>query len=150
MGVGAWMRFGRRCRRGTGWLLFALVLAALAPSISRALAVPSVAPAGGAPLAGWVEVCGPGGVRWVAVADPAVASPDTRPSQAPAPGAWHGEALDHCAFCWTCLQAVAHPLLPPALPSAGRLQAFGPLEDRPPSPPPAFARPLVTGPPVLL
>ncbi|WP_302175686.1 DUF2946 family protein [uncultured Hydrogenophaga sp.] len=147
MGASIWTRFGRWCRRGTGWLLLALLLASLAPSISRALAPDALSAPGGAPGAGWVEVCGPGGVRWVAVAEPAASTPDDPAPPASAPGAWHGDALDHCAYCWSCVQAVAHPLLPPAMPPAAAQQAFGPLEDRPAASPPAFFRPRVTGPP---
>jgi Protein of unknown function (DUF2946) len=86
-------------RRLSGWLLAALMLATLAPAISRTLA-------GGPPQDGqdWVELCTSRGMQWVRLAD-AVADPASDPT-APATG-----ALDLCGHCTLAAERFA-PLLP--------------------------------------
>jgi hypothetical protein len=92
----SWHRLARRL---SGWLLAALVLATLAPAVSRALAA-------GPPRDGqdWVEICTSQGMQWVLAdgvhGDP-VAEPDTEP-----PG-----ALDLCGHCTLAAERFA-PLLP--------------------------------------
>lgn len=86
-------------RRLSGWLLAALMLATLAPAISRALA-------DGPPQDGkdWVELCTSQGMQWVQL--PAVA-PD-----APAdPARSQSGALDLCGHCTLAAERFA-PLLP--------------------------------------
>ncbi len=73
----------RRCRRLAWVAILAVLLAALAPTVSRALAG-----GGGAP-AGWVEVCGALGVQWVQLGDDA--TPD-KPDDGRAGGG-------HCPYC---------------------------------------------------
>ena len=66
------------------WIaLWAFALAALAPTVSRTLAL------AGQP--GWVEVCTAAGVRWLRLADGAAAGEPAAPTDA-AP-------LDHCPLC---------------------------------------------------
>lgn len=86
-------------RRLSGWLLAALMLATLAPAISRTLA-------GGPPQDGqdWVELCTSQGMQWVRLAD-AVADPASDPT-APATG-----ALDLCGHCTLAAERSA-PLVP--------------------------------------
>ena len=71
-----WQAFSRAC---TPWVLALVLLAFLAPGISRALGVPGVmagaGPGMGEDRSGWVEVCGAGGVRWVALDAAASPSP---------------------------------------------------------------------------
>ncbi|WP_066255844.1 DUF2946 family protein [Hydrogenophaga flava] len=86
-------------RRLSCWLLAALVLATLAPAVSRALAA-------GPPQDGqdWVELCTEQGMQWVLANDLAgdpVAGPDGE-----RPG-----ALDLCGHCTLAAERFA-PLLP--------------------------------------
>lgn len=99
-----------RARRWAGGLLVALLLATLAPGISRALG----AFAGGAPDAQggghWVELCSSEGTQWVRVdmgpVDAGAATPDP-------------EALDRCGHCTLAAERFAPLLLaPPSLLSA--------------------------------
>ncbi len=74
-------------RRLTAWIAsFAILLAALAPSISHALA----AAKGG--NSGWIEVCSVVGAKLVKVAD------SQNPASIPAGKAMHTE---HCPYCST-------------------------------------------------
>ena len=101
--------------RRIAWLILWIVgLAALAPSVSRTLAL------AGQP--GWVEVCSADGLRWVRVADGSAAREPSAPADAP--------RLDHCPLCVLMGERLApaptpFALAPPAhahrLPAAVRL-----------------------------
>ena len=89
----------RRLARG---LVFAMLLATLAPAVSRTLA------SWRAPGQGdWVEVCSGQGMQWVQVDPGAVAHPGDDPSQ-------DSEAMDLCGHCTLVAERFA-PLIP-ALP----------------------------------
>lgn len=88
----AWSHLSRRIARG---LVFALLLAALAPAVSRTLASWR-APGQG----GWMEVCSAGGVQRLAGDQGAEAPPQ--------PGHL---ALDACALCVLATERFA-PLIP--------------------------------------
>ncbi|APA70002.1 MULTISPECIES: DUF2946 domain-containing protein [unclassified Janthinobacterium] len=94
-------------RRCAAWIAcFALLLAALAPSISQA-----VANAKQESGSGWAEICSVAGIRFVQVADDGAAD-----------GKSGGKAMqmEHCAFCATHAGSVGlppSPVLP--LPVAG-------------------------------
>lgn len=77
------------------WLLALMLLATLAPTVSRALAA-SHDPAG------WMELCTSTGTRWVQVGE------DKGHDQAPAPG---GQVLDACGYCVLASERFA-PMLP--------------------------------------
>ena len=96
MSVLHWQRLARRL---SGWLLAALMLATLAPAISRALA-------GGPPQDGrdWVELCTAEGMQWVPLA---AAAPDTSSDASESPSS----ALDLCGHCTLAAERFA-PLLP--------------------------------------
>lgn len=85
-------------RRLSGWLLAALMLATLAPAISRALAV-------GPPQDGqdWIELCTSQGMQWVRLPE-AVTDPASDPA-VPAT-----DALDRCGHCTLAAERFA-PLL---------------------------------------
>jgi hypothetical protein len=107
------MPVARRHRRLTLWLaMLAMVFAALAPTVSHALALfPG--------SAGWVEVCTAHGARWVAV-------DGTRDAQ---PGGSIDAAtgqFDQCPFCHHAGQGMA----PPPAAAAQALQP--PLREGPP------------------
>jgi Protein of unknown function (DUF2946) len=92
----SWHRLSRRL---SGWLLAALLLATLAPAVSRALAA-------GPPQDGqdWVEICSAQGMQWVlasGVNRDAAAEPDTERPGAP----------DLCGHCTLAAERFA-PLLP--------------------------------------
>jgi len=86
-------------RRLSGWLLAALLLATLAPAVSRALAA-------GPPQDGqdWVELCTEQGMQWV-LANDLTGDPVTGPD-GERPG-----ALDLCGHCTLAAERFA-PLLP--------------------------------------
>ncbi len=95
-------------RRLARWLLLALLLATLAPGISRALA------AGGPPDARpgetWVELCTGAGVQWVRL-DLHSPADDAPPDP---------ESLDRCGHCTLAVERFAPlspslPVLPPVL-----------------------------------
>ncbi|MBT9550991.1 MAG: DUF2946 family protein [Hydrogenophaga sp.] len=89
----AWPSLSRRIARG---LVFALLLAALAPAVSRTLASWR-APGQG----GWVELCSADGVqRWL-IGDPGPEAP---------PQPEHG-TLEACALCVLASERLA-PLMP--------------------------------------
>jgi hypothetical protein len=96
MNLLSWHRLARRL---SGWLLAVLVLATLAPAISRALAE-------GPPQEGldWIELCTSQGMQWVRLSG-AVGDPTSDPV-APA-----GGALDLCGHCTLAAERFA-PLLP--------------------------------------
>ena len=144
-----WSRFSHAFAR---WVLALMLLAALAPAVSRAMGVQ----AGGSPPPGqsgvdWIEICGPSGVRWIALggADTlSVATTAESTENTPLPSA-HAAVLDHCALCSLgvdrCLPvdiapldaSARGPLVQPTTHPAPR------LPDRP------HARPRATGPPFL-
>lgn len=91
-------------RRFAAWIAcFAILLAALAPSISQA-----VANAKQESGSGWAEICSVAGIRFVQVDDGA------------ADGKSGGKAMqmEHCAFCSTHAGSVGLPPANPVLPLA--------------------------------
>jgi hypothetical protein len=89
-------------RRFAAWIAcFAILLAALAPSISQA-----VANAKQASGSGWAEICSVAGIRFVQVDDGAA---DEKSG---------GKAMqmEHCAFCSTHAGSVGLPPASPVLP----------------------------------
>lgn len=86
-------------RRWSGWLLAALLLATLAPGISRALSA--------APGPHWVELCTSQGMQQVLVDAGLPETGDTDP-----------DALDRCGHCTLAAERFA-PLIPdlPVLPA---------------------------------
>lgn len=94
MSLLSWHRLARRL---SGWLLAALVLATLAPAVSRALAA--------APTQDgqdWVEVCTSQGMQWVLASDL---------NGDPAADREHPGSLDLCGHCTLAAERFA-PLLP--------------------------------------
>ena len=92
--------FTRRC---AAWIAcFAILLAALAPSISQA-----VANAKQESGSGWAEICSVAGIRFVQVDDDGAAD-----------GKGGGKAMqmEHCAFCSTHAGSVGLPPTSPVLP----------------------------------
>ena len=89
----------RLARHLSGGLLAALLLATLAPGVSRVLA-------SGSPLDGpdWVELCTAQGMQWMSSAQ---AAGDPSPAQA----AGDQNALDLCGHCTLAAERFA-PLLP--------------------------------------
>ncbi|WP_251373313.1 DUF2946 domain-containing protein [Janthinobacterium sp. JC611] len=90
-------------RRFAAWIAcFAILLAALAPSISRA-----VANAKQESGSGWAEICSVAGIRFVQVDDDGAAD-----------GKSGGKAMqmEHCAFCSTHAGSVGLPPASPVLP----------------------------------
>lgn len=89
-------------RRFAAWIAcFAILLAALAPSISQ-----TVANAKQESGSGWAEICSVAGIRFVQVDDGA------------ADGKSGGKAMqmEHCAFCSTHAGSVGLPPASPVLP----------------------------------
>lgn len=86
-------------RRLSGWLLAALLLATLAPAISRVLA-------GGPAQDGqdWVELCTSQGMQWVRSIDLGTDAPTTQTRT-------DSSALDLCGHCTLASERFA-PLLP--------------------------------------
>lgn len=99
----------QRIARG---LVFAMLLATLAPAVSRALASWR-APGQG----GWVEVCSSQGMQWVQVDAGTVGNTGGVPSQDP-------EAMDLCGHCTLAAERFA-PLIP-SLPEVATLVAHWP------------------------
>jgi hypothetical protein len=96
-------------RRFAAWIAcFAILLAALAPSISQA-----VANAKQESGSGWAEICSVAGIRFVQLADDGAAD-----------GKSGGKAMqmEHCAFCSTHAGSVG---LPPTSPMLPQLVASG-------------------------
>ncbi len=122
-------------RHGWRWLaLLVLVLATLAPTVSRTLAA--------AGDAAWVQVCTPDGVRWVALSDADGHVSGTADPQKPAP-----PSLDHCPLCvlmgdrlappspplvWAAAGAAPGPLIPADKPAQLARQGRLPLPRGPP------------------
>ncbi|UQV48326.1 DUF2946 family protein [Janthinobacterium lividum] len=109
-------------RRFAAWIAcFAILLAALAPSISQA-----VANAKQESGSGWAEICSVAGIRFVQVDDGA------------ADGKSGGKAMqmEHCAFCSTHAGSVGLPPTSPVLPlpAASGTAIFPALYYQSPSP----------------
>lgn len=145
----AWSRFSHTFAR---WVLALMLLAALAPAVSRAMGVQT----GGAPPPGqagvdWIEICGPSGVRWIALggAETASVADPVKSVETPSLPSAHAAVLDHCALCSLgvdrCLPVDMAPLdasaRGPQLPAPTHLEPR--LADLP------HARPRATGPPFL-
>jgi hypothetical protein len=112
--------FTRRC---AAWIAcFAILLAALAPSISQA-----VANAKQESGSGWAEICSVAGIRFVQVDDDGAAD-----------GKSGGKAMqmEHCAFCSTHAGSVGLPPTSPVvpLPVASGTAIFPALYYQSPSP----------------
>lgn len=137
-------------RASTPWVLALMLLVSLLPAVSRAMgisgAMPGAAMEAGPSRAGWVEVCGAGGVRWVQLDPTATAEQPGDPGAPPLLG--HLGDLNHCAFCGLALDRClpsdaavwAAPETPPTLffPARSSPQLVWP-----------HARPRATGPPNL-
>jgi hypothetical protein len=147
-GLPAWRHLARAC---TAWVLALMLLVSLLPVVSRAMGAMDAPPGADASAtrAGWVEICGAGGIRWVQL-DPAAAAagadePPGEPAAPPLLG--HLGDLNHCALCGLAVDRC----LPPdagawTAPETTTAQFFPAL------PLPALAwphaRPRATGPPL--
>jgi Protein of unknown function (DUF2946) len=90
------MRFHRSARLLTSWMaVLAILMAALAPSISHAL--------GAKNGASWTEVCSTVGSKWV--------QPDGS-STDPAPASGDAHLFEHCPYCSLHANAIAVPAAP--------------------------------------
>lgn len=134
-----------RARRLMVWMaLLAITLAALVPTVSRALM-----PASGS-AAAWVEVCSATGMQWVSLQTGATTT--QRPDGSGDPGA---PSLDACPYCVLASERLApppHPIAGPAAqgravdpaaaaPAAAPLLARAPVRARgPPAPAPELFR----------
>ncbi|WP_234265530.1 DUF2946 family protein [Hydrogenophaga sp. NFH-34] len=83
----------------TRWVLAMMLLASLAPAFSRALGAGGGPPGAAAPGSGWVEICGPGGIRWVQVDVASAQAQAAEPAREQPAAGLHAGALDHCALC---------------------------------------------------
>jgi hypothetical protein len=88
-------------RRLTRWLLAAMLLAMLAPGVSRGLAVVVRGPVAGSGAAHWVELCTSQGMQWVRADGQA----DDSSGDSSTPN-----ALDHCGLCTLAAERFA-PLI---------------------------------------
>ncbi|MFM6986745.1 MAG: DUF2946 family protein [Hydrogenophaga sp.] len=93
-------------RRWSGWLLAALVLATLAPGVSRALSSGMAGHVQAQPGQHWVALCTSQGMQWVAMDLGA-----RTPADAPDPDAPASTALDRCGHCTLAAERFA-PLIP--------------------------------------
>jgi hypothetical protein len=92
------MRFYRAARALTSWIaVVAVLMAALAPSISHALGTNDGAT--------WVEICTAAGAKWVKAGGQIG-------DKSPVPSGAH--ALDHCPYCSLHADAIAIPAAPAA------------------------------------
>jgi hypothetical protein len=114
--------------------------------------------AGGSPPPGqagvdWIEICGPSGVRWIALGGAGTApvatlteegasTPQTLPSA-------HLALLDHCALCTLAIDRCVPAGIAPLDASACGPQARPLTHAEPPLAPWPHARPRATGPPFL-
>jgi hypothetical protein len=90
----------RGFRLWSSWIaMLAILMTALAPTVSHALARSDHADAG------WVEICRGAGSTWIYIGSADVTQAGHPPSDT------YGHALDHCPYC--TLHA-AHPGSPPA------------------------------------
>ena len=91
-------------RRFAAWIAcFAILLAALAPSISRA-----VANAKQESGSGWAEICSVAGIRFVQVVEDGTTEDGKSAGKA--------MQMEHCAFCSTHAGSVGLPPTSPVLP----------------------------------
>lgn len=103
------MKLARRANCFTAWIaILAVLLAALAPSLARAL---SPLPQEAMP---WSEICTMGGTQ-------TMVAPGTDPESDSGSGSGQGMLSPHCPFCLT-----HHNLLLPPLPTSG----FLPVTDK--------------------
>ncbi len=94
-------------RRFAAWIAcFAILLAALAPSISQA-----VANAKQESGSGWAEICSVAGIRFVQLVQADDGASDDGKS-----GGGMGMQMEHCAFCSAHAVSVGLPPASPALP----------------------------------
>ena len=113
------MKLARRTNRLTAWIaIFAILLAALAPSVARALASP------GQEKEPWSEICTLGGLQ-------------TAPDTAPASGSGQGTTTQHCLFCLNHHKLFVLPPVPCGL-SLATEAAPGFIPPAVISPPPRF------------
>lgn len=127
-------------RRLARWLLVALLLATLAPGISRALSAAAPESPGARPGAHWVELCTSEGMRWV----PVDLTAPRAGSDAPDP-----ESLDRCGHCTLAAERFA-PLIPdlPVVPVLAGVWAV-PVFAATPCVEAALRAALARGPPLL-
>lgn len=96
------MHFCRCARLLTSWIaVLAILMSALAPSISHALGTKNGA--------SWIEVCSTVGSKWL--------QPD-RSSTDPAPASGSAHLFEHCPYCSLHANAIAVPAAPVGLAQA--------------------------------
>jgi hypothetical protein len=135
-----------RARRLAAWFaMLAISLAALVPTVSRALAWGSASPVS------WTEVCTASGLQWINLA--ATAAPDAGDTGQSLPA--RGATLDHCPLCLLTADRLGPPSSPPSpfwvrgdpvAPAIGSTQVFRSLA---PLAAPARGPPLNTPPPFV-
>ncbi|MDM7941405.1 MAG: hypothetical protein QUV35_02135 [Hydrogenophaga sp.] len=145
----AWSRCSHAFAR---WVLALMLLAALAPALSRAMGVQT----GGAPPPGqagvdWIEICGPSGVRWIALggAETASVADPVKSVETPSLPSAHAAVLDHCALCSLGVDRCLPVDIAPLDASARGPHAQPPTQLTPRLPDWPHARPRATGPPLL-
>ena len=107
------MKFGRTTRRFVGWMAtFALLLAAVAPTISQALVLVS------RDSAAWAEICSTAGFRRVQSDPSGNQGEPSKPLVAMA---------DHCQYCTLQSHAMAPPPAPIAIASLAPLTFEAPV-----------------------
>ena len=128
------MRLGCTARLWSSWIaVLAVLMAALAPSVSHALNAKSGSP--------WVEICSAVGAKWV--------QPDDAPAdEIPVPAGMH--ALEHCPYCTPHADALAIPAAPSAALASATPGDESPLAlPAAPSPPRAWLNAPPRAPPTL-
>lgn len=111
-----------RTRRLSAWIaIFVMALAALAPTVSRALAREVAHPAG------WIEVCSASGMQWVPLDAAASAVAGAPVDGQPTPR----NPLDPCPFCLPGADRLGPPSAPP---SAFRMHGDAVAPAAPPAP----------------
>lgn len=142
-----WSAFSRAC---TPWVLALMLLVCLLPAVSRAMgtagAIPGIGMEASPSRAGWVEVCGAGGVRWVQL-DPANSAEQPGGDPSAPPLLAHLGDLNHCALCGLSLDRCLPPHAAVFTAPATQITVFLPAG---PSPRLFWphARPRATGPPL--
>ncbi|WP_300655425.1 hypothetical protein [Hydrogenophaga sp.] len=134
------------------WVLAMMLLAALAPAVSRAMGVQ----AGGSPPPGqagvdWIEICGPSGVRWIALGGAeafSVSDAADSVESTSLPSA-HAAVLDHCALCSLGVDRCLPVDMAPQDASARGPQILAPAHRDPHLADWPHSRPRATGPPFL-
>jgi hypothetical protein len=145
----AWSRLSHAFAR---WVLAMMLLAALAPAVSRAMGVQ----AGGSPPPGqagvdWIEICGPSGVRWIALggAEAFSVSDAANSVESTSLPSAHAAVLDHCALCSLCADRCLPVDMAPQDASARGPQILAPAHRDPHLADWPHTRPRATGPPFL-